>query len=184
MIEYINGQEEHSSSWAKFYVKGLEKVAEKGEYSNYSKHNHYQSWVVAHAPEELIFTIFVQNGDKMGTRNYEFHICKVAVPDVCEIRDEANNYCTGNFKILCSGIGKVKAPRLLSWWKKAPADRLEEYAIACGELINKRGHKEAPILDKKPEQPSGIDEGDRALLRATIARYGADELTEYISRPE
>ena len=151
-VEFINGNEHHSSFWGKFYVKGLEKwqVKEDGEYD---RHNSNTEYVAIDIPEKTIFTVFEQDGNKRGTDAYYFHICYIDRSCYSEIIPEyhgTERYLKGNFSILASGKGKTKAPRLMNWWlEKSPnmsQSQKWDYAILCGESIKKRGVKEAPRL--------------------------------------
>jgi hypothetical protein len=78
-IEYVNGQEQHSSNWGKFYVKGLEKWEVKEDFDENRKDGHhtYQGYVCLDVPEGTVFTVFEQNGNKRGTDDYIFRICQV-----------------------------------------------------------------------------------------------------------
>jgi hypothetical protein len=118
-IEYISGDESHTSTWAKFWVHGLDKwgVRENDGCPESDKHSTYHQFVCLDIPEGTVFTIFEQDGDKRGTNRYGFYICK-ASREICRIESgyDARRHCSGNFEILLEGIGKTKTPRLLGWW--------------------------------------------------------------------
>jgi hypothetical protein len=142
-IEYLQGSETHSSSWAKFYIKGLEEIVVKEEHdSNLSdRHHGYQYYYGNLKGEESnLFTIFSQDGDKRGTANFEFYICQLDAYSFNRIEGKYG-FCEGNFSIIASAIGKTKAPRLMGWWVDNKHLQSPEYARCCGESINKRGQK-------------------------------------------
>lgn len=147
-IEYVNGQEQHSSNWGKFYVKGLEKWEAKEDFAENKKDSHhsYQGYVCLNIPEGMIFTIFEQNGSKRGTDDYIFRICRVSDKVTTIDSIYGSGKIMGNFEIVAdSGNSKVKAPRLFDWWKNS-ANQSYGYALACANLITKRGQKEPPTL--------------------------------------
>ncbi len=147
-IEYINGQESHSSSWGKYYVKGLENWGVKEDFSEnrQDKHHSYQGFAAIEIPEGAIFTVFEQSGDKRGTDTYVFTVCQAV--DDC-FTDDVSGYgsgkCTGNFKILVRAATKTTAPRLMQWWINSPVKTLE-FAQHCANYITKRGIKELPPM--------------------------------------
>lgn len=154
MIEFINGSEEHSSNWGKFYVKGLEQWRVKEDHKNSrSDHHHSYNFFMADAPDGTVFTIFEQNGDKHGTDEWSFLICVVR-SDREEQQTKASygyGFCKGPYDVVAQGVGKIKAPRLMDWWIKRPAnvDPLA-YATHCGVYIEKRGIKSPPALEVTP----------------------------------
>lgn len=147
-IEYVNGQESHSSYWGKYYVKGLEdwSVKEDFEQNKSNKHANYQGYVANDIPEGTVFTIFEQNGNKRGTDDFIFTICVTTDAEVYE--DKAaygDGLIQGNYKVICtSGNSKVKASRLMDWWisNKASID----FAEHCAKHIDKRGLKSLPPM--------------------------------------
>ena len=146
-IEFVQGNEQHSSYWGKYYVKGLESWQVKEDFSQNRKDNHYsnQGYVCLDVPENTVFTIFEQNGNKRGTDEFVFTICKAALPFSSNVASYGSGFCTGNFEIIIRAIGKTKGPRLLDWWtKRGDADPLE-YAQLCAKYIEKRGIKDLPL---------------------------------------
>lgn len=147
-IEFVNGQESHTSYWGKFYVKGLETWEVKEDFAEncHDKHHSYQGYVCLDVPEGTMFSIFEQNGNKRGTDDYIFRICQVT-EDVTTIDSiYGSGKITGNFKVVAtSGNSKTKAPRLFAWWKDS-ADHSYEFACACAAHIDKRGQKNPPVL--------------------------------------
>jgi len=167
LIEYTQGSESHSSSWGKFYVKGLEKWAVK-EDGEYDKHSHYTEYA-ADVPPGIIFTVFSQKGDKRGTESFDFYICEakrygeVIYNRIGGGHPRSTCQVTGPYVILCRGRGTTKAPRLMGWWEalsqKCAAFRCEDgklaagtkkrFAFWCAKHLEKRGLKDLP------EMPAG-----------------------------
>ncbi|MGL5059045.1 MAG: hypothetical protein ACRC62_03605 [Microcoleus sp.] len=147
-IEFVQGQESHSSYWGKYYIKGLEefKVKEDFEANRKDNHHSYQGYVALEIPEGTIFTIFEQNGNKRGTDNFCFSICVV---DQGEINEDKASYgegfCTGNYRVVAKGKTKTLAPRLMDWWINSPIKTLE-FAEHCAQHINTRGLKNVPEM--------------------------------------
>lgn len=143
-IEWVQGQESHSSYWGKFYVKGIEGIKEEHEANQIDKHHSYQFFVKnLSGKENDIFTIFIQEGNKNGTDKFEFYICQIDAysHNIISGENRNNGFIEGNFKIIASGIGKTKAPRLMAWWIDNPKLQSLEYAEKCAIAINKRGVK-------------------------------------------
>lgn len=173
MLEYRIGSESHTSSWGKFYVKGLEQYQVKEDYES-GKHESYTDYA-AEVPPGIIFTVFSQAGNKRGTDSFDFYICETQPPSVtcCTIEGgHSRSSCkiSGNFFILAHGEGKVKAPRLMNWWlalsqkcqawyekesgKLIPGTK-KRYAAWCAKHLDTRGLKEIPDmpLDYHPDIP-------------------------------
>ncbi|MGE5658145.1 MAG: hypothetical protein ACM37W_16200 [Actinomycetota bacterium] len=207
-VEYISGQEQHSSSWAKFYVKGLDKwaVRETDGEPQSDKHSSYSQFVCLDVPESQVFTIFEQDGDKMGTDAFKFHICKTSKEFGAIKSEYGRRHCTGNFEIICEGLGKTRAPRLMDWWQKAEKLTNEQklaFAEHCAQHIHKRGIKKLPEF-KLPEPtiaptvnptvkdekvpPQQTDEAVEATVNPTVnksdetSRLDSGKLTEAIAQ--
>jgi len=151
VIEFMVGNESHTSYWGKFYVKGLEKweVREEHDGNRRDRHHSYQ-FLMADAPTGAIFTIFEQNGNKRGTDEWIYSICIVR-NDGANLETKANygeGFCTGPYDIIAQATGKIKAPRLMDWWSKRPAgvDALA-YAQHCAAWIDRRGIKDLPAME-------------------------------------
>lgn len=144
-IEFVQGQEQHSSSWGKFYVKGLEKYQVKEEFDENRKDNHhsYQGYTCLNVLEGTMFTIFAQSGDKRGTDDYRFYIC--VATDVCVEKKSGHGWCEGNFEIVAQGTTLTKAPRLMGWWINSPI-KTHKFAQHCAAFIDKRGVKVLPPI--------------------------------------
>jgi len=147
-IEYINGQESHTSNWGKYYIKGLEawQVKEDFDGNVHDKHHNYTGYVCCNVPEGTMFTIFEQNGDKRGTDTFRFSICTVDYSQ--ESKDPSvygNGFCNGGDKVIAQAITKTKAPRLMDWWTNS-ANKSLEFAEHCAAHIDKRGLKVLPPL--------------------------------------
>lgn len=168
-VEFVHGQESHSSNWGKFYIKGLETFQAKEDFSENRNDNHhnYNGYVCNDVPVGTIFTVFEQSGDKRGTDVYKFAICEIT-------DDETNKWETsygsgkliGNYRILTIGDTKTKSPRLMDWWIKSQNKSLA-FAKWCDAHINKRGMKELPPMTT----PSSTK---RSLLEKKIASLEAE----------
>jgi hypothetical protein len=147
-VEYVSGNESHSSSWGKYYVRGLEKWAVKEDFSENrkDKHHSYQGYVCLDVPEGTLFTIFEQNGDKRGTDDFLFSIC---ITTDAEVADDSaaygNGLCKGNYKVLVCANTKTLAPRLMGWWIES-TDKSLAFAEHCKNHIGKRGLKTLPAM--------------------------------------
>lgn len=146
-LEFVQGQESHSSYWGKFYIKGLEKfqVAEDFMQNRRDRHHSYQGYVVLGAPSGTLFSIFEQNGSKRGTETFRFAICVIA-DEFCDWQTEYGaGFVRGNFKIIAKADSRIKAPRLMGWWNNG-GDQSLELAEHCAAYIDKRGMKELPPM--------------------------------------
>ncbi|HLO52518.1 MAG TPA: UvrD-helicase domain-containing protein [Kamptonema sp.] len=160
-IEYISGSEQHSSTWSKFWIKGLDQwaVRETDGEPESDKHSNYYQFICLDIPDDTVFTIFEQDGDKHGTSDFNFWICKTS-------RNQASissskRHCTGNFETVCEGIGKTKAPRLMDWWQQAEKFTNEQklaFAEHCAQHINKRGIKTLPPFEPPTVKPTVKEE--------------------------
>ena len=149
-IEYINGQESHTSNWSKFYVKGLAEFAVKEDFreNKHDRHHDYQGYVAVDVPDGTVFTIFDQHGNKYGPAKWGY---SVAVVDIGhEERAEHGidkGKISGRFRIIVHAEGMTKAPRLMDWWKMRPCDADPvAYAAHCAAHIEKRGLKDLPAM--------------------------------------
>lgn len=147
MLEFLVGSEEHSSNWGKFYVRGLEKYEGKEDHPDCRSNRHERkAFLMADAPNDLIFTVFEQSGNKRGTDVFRFYL--LATDSGADGKIEADYggfFVTGPFRIVAMGDGKVKAPRLLDWWGAKPANVGGlAWATHCGENLQKRGLKAPP----------------------------------------
>jgi len=147
-IEYVIGQESHSSNWGKFYVKGLEayQVKEDFEENTSTNHEQYQGYVCLDVPKGTVFTIFEQSGDKRGTSTFWFTIC--ATDEVVSSDDSqyGSGKCSGNYRIIARGSTITKAPRLMKWWIDS-ANKSIKFAEHCAAFIDKRGIKDIPKIN-------------------------------------
>lgn len=149
-VEYVSGSESHTSYWGKFYVKGLESVSvkEDDDANERGKHASYQFWM-AEARPGAVFTVFEQDGNKRGTDNWTYRICVASEADQAEIKaNYGRGRISGQFAVIAQGEGKIRAPRLMDWWDKKPAnvDPLV-WAAHLRDNIDKRGMKEPPALE-------------------------------------
>jgi hypothetical protein len=147
-LEFVQGSEQHTSSWGKFYVKGLEEyqVREEHQGERHDNHHNYSGYDCVDVPEGTLFSVFEQNGDKRGTDLFIFVIC-ITTDEVVTHREASygNGFIRGNFREIVKINSKIKAPRLMEWWNKIPKQNLA-YAEWCAECINKRGVKNLPSL--------------------------------------
>lgn len=155
-IDYCVGDEQRSSTWAKFWVHGLN--AAKEDQSVDKKSRDYE-FCCLDAPEDAMFSIFEQSGNKHGTDTYKFRICRATASAENEIVSSYTDrrYCKGNFEVIAEAFGTTKAPRLMGWWKEKPGDVDPlAYAKLCAAYIDKRGVKDLPTIDAavKPETKS------------------------------
>jgi hypothetical protein len=149
-IEYVSGQESHTSNWGKMYVKGLEKlvVREEHEKNVRDRHHQYQCYM-GEAPTGTVFTIFYQDGNKRGTETWDYQIC-VADDDATEQEIKygyTGTFVAGRFRVIAKASGKVKAPRLMGWWDARPQG-IEPVAFAehCAAHIDRRGVAVLPAM--------------------------------------
>ena len=150
MLEYVTGSESHTSSWGKFYVKGLEGFVVKEDHPNNQrgKHANYQCYA-GEIPEGTVFTIFEQSGDKRGSDIYKYHICQVdsIVAEQTIKAGYGDGEITGCFTILAQATTLIKSPRLMAWWDARPKDvDAAEYARHLAQYIDKRGMAQPPAL--------------------------------------
>lgn len=147
-IEFVHGNEWHSSSWYKFYVKGLETWQAEEDFAQNLKDRHYkyQGYVCLNIPVNTVFSVFRQDGTKRGTDNFDFWLCRVTPERVEAIHADKIAFCEGNFEIICHASGATKAPRLLGWWADNKGVHSVDFARHCAEHITKRGVKDLPLF--------------------------------------
>ena len=112
------------------------------------KHHGYQCFVGVAVPDNAVFTIFYQDGDKRGTGSWHYMI---AVTDSSQEEQTikygyTGTFVRGRFRIVAEGKTLTKAPRLMGWWdKRGTADPLA-YAEHCAKWIDKRGVAVLPAM--------------------------------------
>lgn len=147
-IEHLSGQRSHSSNWGKFYVKGFSKeVKEEHDLNRRDKHQSFQCYV-ATCNDGDVFTVFDQEGDKRGTNSWTFSICVVDTtqPETL-LQNTYTGFVKGQFRVIVTAEGKVKAPRLMDWWQKRPSHVTPLiWAEHCAAHIGKRGLAEPPPM--------------------------------------
>lgn len=145
-IEFVQGNEQHSSYWGKFYVKGLEEWESREDDERNKKDNHhsYQCYVCLKVPAGTMFSVFLQDGDKYGTDTFEFYLCRVGGKNKQATIKHNYTECdvTGSFEVIAKGLTKTKAPRLMDWWNNSPQTLAT--AKRCAKYIDKRGQKTLP----------------------------------------
>lgn len=148
-IEFVQGQESHSSSWGKLYVKGLEEwqIKEDFEENIQDKHHSYQGFVACEIEDNTIFTIFEQSGDKRGTHVFKFSILRAdsSLEKTKYQPEYGEGFLEASFEVIAEGLTKVKAPRLLGWWSESSKKDID-FARHCAIYIKKRGVKNLPPM--------------------------------------
>lgn len=133
LIEAKVGQEQHSSSWGKFYIHGFKLVADD------RRNDRHYSFTegAAEVADGTIFTVWAADGDKRGTDDNDYYILVADGGQEPATIDNGYGHITGCWRVLAHGDGKIRAPRLLSWAK----DKLltEAFARHLGEQIHLRG---------------------------------------------
>jgi hypothetical protein len=171
-VEFVHGQESHSSNWGKFYIKGLEpyQVREDHQGELHDNHHNYTGYDAVNIPEGILFTVFEQNGNKRGTDTFIFAICITTNEQVSEWETEyGNGFCKGNYKEIVRADSLTKAPRLMGWWIDSPEKTLE-MAEWMAECINKRGLRDLPPLRKVSPLEDRQVTKKRQQLEAKIAK--------------
>lgn len=189
-IEFRQGSESHSSTWAKFFVKGLEDWAVKEETLS-DNHSSYQEYVCLDVPEGTIFTAFEQDGTKRGTDTFRFSIC-TADNEASELKASytSSGWTIGNFKVLVKAEGKVKAPRLMDWWldNGQPRNPTLEYALHCAAHIDKRGLKNlppfTPITEPNANPHAAADNGTTPTIKTGTVKHLQSRAAETLETPE
>ena len=184
-FEYIEGNRQHTSTWAKFYVKGLEKWRVRADYDCGVRNCNYWQYDCDGVPAGTIFTIFDQEGRGGHKTAFVFRICRVVDGDRQELLASREfGRIAGPFEVLATGSTATKAPRLMKWWNElrpASADPLA-YARLCAKYIDKRGMKVPPLSELpefEPEKPVtllikragevGIDSGQLVIVDEAMA---------------
>lgn len=151
MIEYVQGQEQHTSNWGKFYIKGLETQVVREDHSRNirDRRAQYQCYVGAEVADGTVFTIFYQDGNKRGTETWNYLICVVDGSADEQTIDYAytETFVTGHFRVVAEGRTKTLAPRLMDWWTSRPKDVDPlAYAEHCAAHIGRRGVATLPPM--------------------------------------
>lgn len=150
MIEFVQGNESHTSNWGKFYVRGLEAVAVKEDHESNIRdgHHSYQCHVANEVPAGTVFTIFEQDGNKRGTDTFIFKICVAGGETQKHKSVYGSGFVEGQFTVIAQATGKTKSPRLMRWWDERPAGGdLLAYARHCAAHIDKRGVDVLPSME-------------------------------------
>jgi len=150
-IEYVSGQESHTSNWGKMYVKGLEKLVVREDHARNGHDNHhsYQCYVGNDVPSGTVFTIFYQDGNKRGTESWDYLLCVAddQQPEQEIVYGYTDTFVRGQFRVIVKATGKVKAPRLMGWWDARPSSVSPlAYAEHCAAWIDKRGVATLPAM--------------------------------------
>ena len=145
-IEFVQGQESHTSNWGKFYVKGLEAfvVREDHDLNRKDGHHSYQCFA-GEIPVGTVFTLFEQDGTKRGTDTFKFLVCEIVEgEDSNHSTEYGSGFFEGSFRVIAEGLTKTKAPRLMEWWNSG--DKTLAFAEHCAAHIDKRGLKTLPSM--------------------------------------
>lgn len=183
-IEFTIGSETGSSRWAKFYLKGLEEWKCAEEFTK-RKGEYYTEYRCNEVPEDTVFTVFDQYGDKHGLRTFQFWICAVGGGEPTNGINGTYGSGTviGNFRLLAHASSTLKASRLMNWWTDKPTHTdLLAYGTKCGIEIHKRGVKECPATLIKPELTSKQMLALDTKIQKLIDSYGLDSLKLSIAR--
>jgi|GEM_PF-550092 len=178
-VEYVSGSESHASTYAEFYVHGLDQWAVCQTDDEPEADSNYKHYICLDIPENQVFTVFRKDGDKFGVKGYNFFICKTSKALGTIPGNRGNGYCGGDIEVICKGEGKTKAPRLFGWWidftgKSDENKRTNEQKLAfaqhCANFINKRGIKELP-----PFELPKAEEGEPEKLEILEAIAAVEE---------
>lgn len=153
LIRYRSGKETHASNWGEFYVFGFSEIAvrEDSESNVSSNHYNYQEYA-ALTTVGAMFSIHERTGSKRGTDSYTYRICRV-LPAFTQETLITNTYTRcwvrGPFEVIASANTKVKAARLMDWWRNRKPDDVDAYEWAkhCAKHINTRGLKVPPEVE-------------------------------------
>lgn len=144
-LEFLLTSVQKNQNWAKFFVKGLEDY--QIEDSNVSRHykpwERYTNYIAYDMPDNIIFTVYTQSGNKNGSQDFRFYICKTITDNPNSITGAG--WIEGDFVIIAEGLKKVFAPRLMNWWNNSK-DHSLKFAYHCSRHIGKRGIKELPPM--------------------------------------
>jgi len=171
-IKFVHGEEFHTGTYRKFYVKGLEKwqvedssieIKKKPSWNEKDdeeffprdeRNDYYYNGYCCNAiPERTLFTIFTRYGDYQGqgakvADDIEFFIC--CTDDQIELNWNdtfSPCFCQGNFKIVAKAVSKTKALQLMTWWIYSPDNSLA-FAEHCALHIDKKGMRQVPPINK------------------------------------
>lgn len=141
LIEAKVGEESHSSTWGKFYVRGIEIVAEERFSDNHLRYTEGAAQVA----DGTLFTVWASAGNKRGADSSDYYILLVDSRHLGSEIDNGYGFVRGQWQVLAHGDGTVRAPRLLGWAKgKALTEALARH---LGSEIKRRGVKNpAPFL--------------------------------------
>jgi hypothetical protein len=182
-IEYTIGSEHRSSNWGKFFIQGLEDWKCGESFVKNSK-EFYTDYCCNNVPEDTVFTVFDQSGDKYSPKVFQFWILAVGgqTDNIVE-SSFGSGKVQGDYRTLAYARGQLKACRLMDWWNTKPThtDRLE-YAIKCGEYIQKRGVKDCPSIMLQPAiTPKQMLALDTSITKL-IDKYGLENVKLILAR--
>lgn len=133
LIEGKTGDEQHTSSWGKFYLHGIKLIADERQND---KHYSYTIGAVE-TEDDAIFTAYAASGDKRGMNACDYYILRAdAAQPEAEIKN-GYGFVRGHWEVLAHGDGTVRGPRLLSWAADKPLS--EALARHLGQQIKLRG---------------------------------------------
>lgn len=150
MIEYVQGEESHTSSWGKFYIKGNDGIKVDSPANHRDRHHSYQAWMDV---SPTVFSVWAQSGNKYSADGTHFYICQGSTEEN-KITGYAGCHVTGGFEILAEAHTKHLATRLLQWWIRRPPDvDPVAYAKHLAECIKVRGLKEPTEMTHETTLP-------------------------------
>ncbi len=141
LIEAKTGFEQHTSSWGKFFLHGIEIVADE----RIRDGHHAYTVGAAEAKDGAIFTVWAARGDKHGTNENDYYILLANSAQPAAEIENGYGYVRGRWEVLAHGDGKVRAPRLLAWTKGQ--ELTERLARHLGAQIHLRGKAQPDPLD-------------------------------------
>lgn len=137
------GSEQHTSTWAKFRVEGIEMVAEGR--ANIRQNQNYHDYALESPPDGVVFSVWMSSGNRRGADTMRFLLC-VTDQEAPEIEvDDGYCFVRGCFRIIADADTLTKAKRLLGWWVDwAPkhGGQSEKTAKLLAEQIDIRGRKD------------------------------------------
>jgi hypothetical protein len=154
LMEGKTGQEQHASSWGKFYLHGIKLVAE----ARCNNSHESSSTGAVEVSDGVIFTVWMASGNRRGTDSSDYYI--LLADSAQEAAELTNGYgmLTGRWQVLAHGDGTVRAPRLLLWAKdRSLTEREARHLGAQIKLRDKAQPDPMPDEPWAPARPNKLD---------------------------